>query len=199
MSSSEPYEYRRKNARDSIAACSGDVRAKIDAAEELILESNRVSREAKETLKRAEELKQKAKSMWYQGHNEMMEQTGHLPGNEGILFTFANDMRRGEWGPSNYKKAIEIYTTFIDLKNEKYADDSLFWLASMHLKGKYDDTQNKEKRFRKERLSDVFTADAYAKKLELSNPSLYKKYLDKKKKYLRGYTYTPSTCELMCL
>jgi hypothetical protein len=199
MSSSEPYEYRRKNARDSIAACSGDVRAKIDAAEELILESNRVSREAKETLKRAEELKQKAKSMWYQGHNEMMEQTGHLPGNEGILFTFANDMRRGEWGPSNYKKAIEIYTTFIDLKNEKYADDSLFWLASMHLKGKYDDTQNKEKRFRKEHLSDVFTADAYAKKLELSNPSLYKKYLDKKKKYLRGYTYTPSTCELMCL
>lgn len=197
--SSEPYEYRRKNARDSIAACSGDVRAKIDAAEELILESNRVSREAKEMLKRAEELKQKAKSMWYQGHNEMMEQTGHLPGNEGILFTFANDMRRGEWGPSNYKKAIEIYTTFIDLKNEKYADLSLFWLASMHLKGKYDDTQNKEKRFRKEHLSDVFTADAYAKKIELSNPSLYKKYLDKKKKYLRGYTYTPSTCELMCL
>jgi hypothetical protein len=199
MSSSEPYEYRRKNARDSIAACSGDVRAKIDAAEELILESNKVSREAKEMLKRAEELKQKAKSMWYQGHNEMMEQVGNLPGNEGILFTFANDMRRGEWGPSNYKKAIEIYTTFIDQKSEKYADDSLFWLASMHLKGKYDDTQNKEKRFRKEHLSDVFTADAYAKKLELSNPSLYKKYLDKKKKYLRGYTYTPSTCELMCL
>ena len=197
--SSEPYEYRRKNARDSIAACSGDVRAKIDAAEELILESNKVSREAKEMLKRAEELKQKAKFMWYQGHNEMMEQVGNLPGNEEILFTFAKDMRRGEWGPSNYKKAIEIYTTFIDLKNEKYADDSLFWLASMHLKGKYDDTQNKEKRFRKERLSDVFTADAYAKKLELSNPSLYKKYLDKKKKYLRGYTYTPSTCELMCL
>ena len=199
MSSSEPYEYRRKNARDSIAACSGDVRAKIDAAEELILESNKVSREAKEMLKRAEELKQKAKSMWYEGHNEMMEQVGNLPGNEEILFTFAKDMRRGEWGPSNYKKAIEIYTTFIDLKNEKYADDSLFWLASMHLKGKYDDTQNKEKRFRKEHLSDVFTADAYAKKLELSNPSLYKKYLDKKKKYLRGYTYTPSTCELMCL
>jgi len=199
MSSSEPYEYRRKNARDSIAACSGDVRAKIDAAEELILESNRVSREAKEMLKRAEELKQKAKSMWYQGHNEMMEQTGNLPGNEGILFTFANDMRRGEWGPSNYKKAIEIYTQFIDQKSEKYADDSLFWLAVMYLKGKYDDTQNKEKRFRKERLSDVFTADAYAKKFELSNPSLYKKYLDKKKKYLRGYTYTPSTCELMCL
>ena len=197
--SSEPYEYRRKNARDSIAACSGDVRAKIDAAEELILESNKVSREAKEMLKRAEELKQKAKSMWYEGHNEMMEQVGNLPGNEEILFTFAKDMRRGEWGPSNYKKAIEIYTTFIDLKNEKYADDSLFWLASMHLKGKYDDTQNKEKRFRKEHLSDVFTADAYAKKLELSNPSLYKKYLDKKKKYLRGYTYTPSTCELMCL
>ena len=197
--SSEPYEYRRKNARDSIAACSGDVRAKIDAAEELILESNRVSREAKETLKRAEELKQKAKSMWYQGHNEMMEQVGNLPGNEEILFTFAKDMRRGEWGPSNYKKAIEIYTTFIDQKSEKYADDSLFWLAVMYLKGKYDDTQNKEKRFRKERLSDVFTADAYAKKLELSNPSLYKKYLDKKKKYLRGYTYTPSTCELMCL
>ena len=199
MSSSEPYEYRRKNARDSIAACSGDVRAKIDAAEELILESNKVSREAKEMLKRAEELKQKAKSMWYEGHNEMMEQVGNLPGNEEILFTFAKDMRRGEWGPSNYKKAIEIYTTFIDQKSEKYADDSLFWLAVMYLKGKYDDTQNKEKRFRKERLSDVFTADAYAKKLELSNPSLYKKYLDKKKKYLRGYTYTPSTCELMCL
>ena len=197
--SSEPYEYRRKNARDSIAACSGDVRAKIDAAEELILESNKVSREAKEMLKRAEELKQKAKFMWYQGHNEMMEQVGNLPGNEEILFTFAKDMRRGEWGPSNYKKAIEIYTTFIDQKSEKYADDSLFWLAVMYLKGKYDDTQNKEKRFRKERLSDVFTADAYAKKLELSNPSLYKKYLDKKKKYLRGYTYTPSTCELMCL
>lgn len=197
--SSEPYEYRRKNARDSIAACSGDVRAKIDAAEELILESNKVSREAKEMLKRAEELKQKAKSMWYEGHNEMMEQVGNLPGNEEILFTFAKDMRRGEWGPSNYKKAIEIYTTFIDQKSEKYADDSLFWLAVMYLKGKYDDTQNKEKRFRKERLSDVFTADAYAKKLELSNPSLYKKYLDKKKKYLRGYTYTPSTCELMCL
>lgn len=197
--SSEPYEYRRKKARDSIAACSGDVRAKIDAAEELILESNKVSREAKEMLKRAEELKQKAKSMWYQGHNEMMEQTGNLPGNEEILFTFAKDMRRGEWGPSNYKKAIEIYTTFIDQKSEKYADDSLFWLAVMYLKGKYDDTQNKEKRFRKERLSDVFTADAYAKKFELSNPSLYKKYLDKKKKYLRGYTYTPSTCELMCL
>jgi hypothetical protein len=197
--SSEPYEYRRKKARDSIAACSGDVRAKIDAAEELILESNKVSREAKEMLKRAEELKQKAKSMWYQGHNEMMEQTGNLPGNEEILFIFAKDMRRGEWGPSNYKKAIEIYTTFIDQKSEKYADDSLFWLAVMYLKGKYDDTQNKEKRFRKERLSDVFTADAYAKKFELSNPSLYKKYLDKKKKYLRGYTYTPSTCELMCL
>ena len=197
--SSEPYEYRRKNARDSIAACSGDVRAKIDAAEELILESNKVSREAKEMLKRAEELKQKAKFMWYQGHNEMMEQVGNLPGNEEILFTFAKDMRRGEWGPSNYKKAIEIYTTFIDQKSEKYADDSLFWLAVMYLKGKYDDTQNKEKRFRKEHLSDVFTADAYAKKLELSNPSLYKKYLDKKKKYLRGYTYTPSTCELMCL
>ena len=197
--SSEPYEYRRKNARDSIAACSGDVRAKIDAAEELILESNKVSREAKEMLKRAEELKQKAKFMWYQGHNEMMEQVGNLPGNEEILFTFAKDMRRGEWGPSNYKKAIEIYTTFIDQKSEKYADDSLFWLAVMYLKGKYDDTQNKEKRFRKERLSDVFTADAYAKKLELSNPSLYKKYLDKKNKYLRGYTYTPSTCELMCL
>ena len=78
--SSEPYEYRRKNARDSIAASNKDVRAKIDSAEELILESNRVSREAKEMFKRAEDLKQKAKSMWYQGHNEMMEQTGNLPG-----------------------------------------------------------------------------------------------------------------------
>lgn len=189
--SSEPYEYRRKIARDSIAACSGDVRAKIDAAEELILESNRVSREAKEMFKRAEELKQKAKSMWYQGHNEMMEQTGHLPGNEGILFTFAHDMRTGEWGPSNYKKAIEIYTSFIYQKNEKYADDSLFWLAAMHLKGKCDDDQNAqniEPMLRKENLSNIAAADACAKKFELSNPSLYKKYLEKKTKYLNVYS-----------
>jgi hypothetical protein len=189
--SSEPYEYRRKIARDSIAACSGDVRVKIDAAEELILESNKVSREAKEMFKQAEELKQKAKSMWYQGHNEMMEQTGHLPGNEGILFTFAHDMRTGEWGPSNYKKAIEIYTSFIDQKNEKYADDSLFWLATMHLKGKCDDdqnAQNTEPMLRKENLSNIAAADACAKKFELSNPSLYKKYLDKKTKYLNVYS-----------
>jgi len=188
--SSEPYEYRRKNARDSIAASNKDVRAKIDSAEELILESNRVSREAKEMFKRAEDLKQKAKSMWYQGHNEMMEQTGNLPGNEGILFTFANDMRTGEWGPSNYKKAIEIYTNFIDQKSEKYADNSLFWLAAMHLKGKCDDdknAQNKEPMFRKENLSNIAAADACAKKFELSNPSLYKKYLDKKTKYLNVY------------
>lgn len=195
------YEYRMKNVRESIAASSGDVRAKIDAAEEIILESKRVNREAAEMLKRAEELKQKAKSMWYQGHNEMMEQTGDLPGNEHIMYIFANDMRRGEWGPSNYKKAIEVYTRLIDQKSEKYADISLFWLAAMHLKGKCDDTQNKERRFRKEHLSNVAAADACAKKFELTNPSLYKKYLDKKRKYLHvyTYTYTPSTCELMCL
>jgi TPR repeat protein len=177
-----------KNARESIAACTGDVREKIEAAEEIISESRRVSREAAEMLKQAEELKQKAESMWYQGHNEMMEQTGSLPGCENILFTFANDMRRGEWGPSNYKKAIEIYGRLVEQKSEKYADLSLFWLAAMYLKGKYDDTQNKERKFRKQHLSNVAAADAYAKKIELSNPSLYKKYLDKKKKYLIVYT-----------
>ena len=61
---SEPYEYRRNNVKQSIAACSGDVRARIDAAEELMSESNRVSREASEMLKRAEELKKKAMTMW---------------------------------------------------------------------------------------------------------------------------------------
>jgi len=191
------YEYRTKGARESIAASSGVIRSKIDAAEELLSESKRVNREATEMLKQAEALKQKAKSMWYKGHNEMMEQTGSLPGNEDIMFTFANDMRKGKWGPSNYKKAIEVYTQFVEQNSEKYADLSLFWLAAMHLKGKYDDTQNKEKIYRKENLSDVFTADAYAKKIELSNPLLYNKYLEKKRKYL--YVYTPSTCELMCL
>ena len=108
-----------------------------------------------------------------------------------LLFTFANDMRRGEWGPSNYKKAIEIYTSFIDQKNEKYADDSLFWLAAMHLKGKCDDDQNAqniEPMLRKENLSNIAAADACAKKFELSNPSLYKKYLEKKVKYLNVYS-----------
>ena len=90
-----------------------------------------------------------------------------------------------------------MYTQFVEQNSEKYTDLSLFWLAAMHLKGKYDDTQNKEKIYRKENLSDVFTADAYAKKIELSNPLLYNKYLEKKRKYL--YVYTPSTCELMCL
>ena len=194
-----PFEYRRNGAKESSAASSGEVRAKINAAEETISESQRVGREATEMLKRAEELKQKAKTMWYQGHNEMMEQTGSLPGCEDIIFTFANDMRRGKWGPSNYKKAIEIYSRLVEQKSEQYGDLSLFWLAVMYLKGKFDDTQNKEPGFRKERLSDVSTADAYAKKFELSNPSLYKKYLYKKRKYLRGYTYTPSSCEMMCL
>jgi len=193
-----PFEYRRNGAKESIAASSGDVRAKINAAEETISESQRVGREATEMLKRAEELKQKAKTMWYQGHNEMMEQTGSLPGCEDIIFTFANDMRRGKWGPSNYKKAIEIYSRLVEQKSEQYGDLSLFWLAAMYLKGKFDDTQNKEPGFRKERLSDVSTSDAYAKKFELSNPSLYKKYLYKKRKYLH-VAYSPSSCEMMCL
>jgi len=185
---SEPYEYRRNNVKQSIAACSGDVRAKIDAAEQLISESNRVSREAKEMMKRAEEMKVKARSMWYQGHNEMMEQAGSLPGHEDLLYTFANDIRRGEWGPSNYKKAIEMYTRLYYEHSEKYADLSNFWLAAMYLKGKYDDTKNKDCVYRKEHLSNVAVADAYAKTFETSNPSLYKKYVDKKRKYLNVYT-----------
>jgi len=182
------YEYRRKNARDAIAASSGDVRARIDAAEALISEANGVYREAEEMLKRAEEMKKNAKSMWYQGHNEMMEQTAALPGCEDVLYTFANDMRRGEWGPTNYKKAIELYTQFVDKKSEKYTDLSTFWLAAMYLKGKYDDTKNKERRYRKEHLSNVAVADAYAKTFETSNPSLYKSYIDKKRKYFNVYT-----------
>jgi len=185
---SEPYEYRRKNVKQSIAACGEDVRAKIDAAEQLISESNRVSREAKEMMKRAEEMKVMARSMWYQGHNEMMEQAGSLPGHEDILYTFANDMRRGEWGPSNYKKAIEMYIRLSYENSEKYADLSNFWLAAMYLKGKYDDTKNKDRVFRKENLSNVAVADAYAKTFETSNPSLYKKYVDKKRKYLNVYS-----------
>ena len=53
------YEYRRKNAMDAIAASSGEVRAKIDAAEALTSEANRVYREAEEMLKRAEKMKKK--------------------------------------------------------------------------------------------------------------------------------------------
>jgi len=126
--------------------------------------------------------------MWYQGHNEMMEQAGSLPGHEDILYTFANDMRRGEWGPSNYKKAIEMYIRLSYENSEKYADLSNFWLAAMYLKGKYDDTKNKDRVFRKENLSNVAVADAYAKTFETSNPSLYKKYVDKKRKYLNVYS-----------
>lgn len=177
------YEYRRKIARDAIAASSGEVREKIDAAEVLLWESHNVYTEAEEMLKRAEELKKKAKSMWYQGHNEMMEQTGSLPGQESVLYVHAHDMRRGEWGQTNYKKAIEIYTNFVDQKSEEYADLSNFWLAAMYLKGKYDDTKNKDRVFRKEKLSNVAVADAYAKTFETSNPSLYKKYIEKKRKY----------------
>ena len=177
------YEYRRKIARDAIAASSGEVREKIDAAEVLLWESHNVYIEAEEMLKRAEELKKKAKSVWYQGHNEMMEQTASLPGQELVLYVHAHDMRRGEWGQTNYKKAIEIYTKFVDQKSEEYADLSNFWLAAMYLKGKYDDTRNKDRVFRKEELSNVAVADAYAKTFETSNPSLYKKYIEKKRKY----------------
>jgi len=111
-----------------------------------------------------------------------------LPGHEDILYTFANDMRRGEWGPSNYKKAIEMYIRLSYENSEKYADLSNFWLAAMYLKGKYDDTKNKDRVFRKENLSNVAVADAYAKTFETSNPSLYKKYVDKKRKYLNVYS-----------
>ena len=182
------YEYRRKNAKDAIAASSGKVRDNIDAAEALMWEANRVYREADEMLKRAEEMKKNAKSMWYQGHNEMMEQTASLPGCEDVLFTFANDMRRGEWGPSNYKKAIELYTRLYYEHGEKYADLSQYWLAAMYLKGKYDDTKSKDRVFRKEQLSNVAVADAYAKTFETTNPTLYKSYVDKKRKYLNLYT-----------
>ena len=180
------YEYRRKNVNDAIAASTGDVHARIDAAEALMSEANRVDREAEEMLKRAEEMKKKATSMWFQGHNEMMEQSGSLPGCEDVLYTHANDMRKGEWGRSNYKKAIELYTRLS--YTEKYVDLSNFWLAAMYLKGKYDDTRNKDRVFRKEELSNVAVADAYAKTFETSNPSLYKKYVDKKRKYLNIYT-----------
>jgi hypothetical protein len=179
-----PYEYRMKSASESIAASSGEVREKIDAAEELLSEADSISREAEELFKRAEELKQKAKSMWYQGHNEMMEQTGSLPGQEWILYLHARDMRSGEWGQTNYAKAIEIYKRFLYQKSEKYTDLSIFWLAAMHLKGKYDDTKNKDRVYRKNYLSNIAVADEYAKTLETTNPSLYKKYIDKKRKYL---------------
>lgn len=53
------YEYRRKIARDAIAASSGEVREKIDAAEVLLWESQNVYIEAEEMLKRAEELKKR--------------------------------------------------------------------------------------------------------------------------------------------
>jgi len=189
------YEYRSKNARDAISASSGDVRAKIDAAEAIMSEANRVSREAEEMLKRAEEMKKKAISMWYQGHNEMMEQTASLPGCEDVLLTFANDMRKGEWGPSNYKKAIELYTRLS--YSEKYADLSQYWLAAIYLKGKYDDTKSKDRVFRKEQLSNVAVADEYAKTFETTNPSLYKKYVDKKRKYLNVYTGWWNFCGMM--
>lgn len=180
------YEYRSKNARDAIAASSGEVRARIDAAEALMSEANRAYREAEEMLKRAEDMKKNAETMWYRGHNEMMEQSGSLPGCEDVLYTHANDMRRGEWGRSNYKKAIEIYIRLS--YTEKYVDLSNFWLAAMYLKGKYDDTKSKDRVFRKEKLSNVAVADDYAKTFETSNPSLYKKYVDKKRKYLNVYT-----------
>jgi len=184
---SSPYEYRRKGVREAVAAADEAVRANFDAAELLINESNETRRISNEMFKQAEALKEKATTLWREGHNAMMEVCGSLPGNENVLYIHANDLRRGEWGTKNYERSIELYKQLIE-SGSKYAEDSTFWLASMYLKGKYNnnhkDNNHKDRNYRKLHLSDVETADAYAKKFESSNPKYYKAYLDKKHHYL---------------
>jgi len=179
---SSPYEYRRRGVSDAVAAADAGVRANFDAAELLINESNETRRISNEMFKQAEALKEKATALWREGHNAMMEVCGSLPGNENVLYIHANDLRRGEWGTKNYERSIELYKQLIE-SGSKYAEDSIFWLAIMYLEGKYNNN-HKDHNYRKLHLSDVETADAYAKKIESSNPQHYKSYLDKKEYYL---------------
>jgi hypothetical protein len=65
-----------------------------------------------------------------------------LPGNSKILFNLAVEFLRGEWGPSQYQKNIELFEKL--LLDDEYTERAAFYLDCMYLRGKVDDTRKIE-------------------------------------------------------
>ena len=113
----------------------------IEDCKRKIEESIALRKKADELKIQAEELEEKADSMWATAYCALGDLEGRQPGNHGRLFNHTIDtyIRGGEWSIKlhNYAKAIENLKYLLNTTSRDYA---ALWLAQLYLEGKIDET-----------------------------------------------------------
>jgi hypothetical protein len=157
----------------------GEINAKMEEAKKMAEQSSQMRKEIIELKAKLEAMQKAEKKLSFDSHNQMSEYKGQLPENTQFLYSHAVDLLKGEWGPSNYTKSIEIFEKL--LIDPEYQECAAFYLAGIYLKGKVDNLR-KDRQDRRYHLSDLKKAELYAK---LIKSSAWKTAWDKKKqKYL---------------
>jgi hypothetical protein len=113
----------------------------IENCKKKIEESISLKKKAEELKIQAEELEEKADSMWASAYCALGDLEGREPGNHGRLFNHTIDtyIRGGEWSIKlhNYRKAIENLKFLLNTQSRDYA---ALWLAQLYMEGKIDET-----------------------------------------------------------
>jgi len=160
----------------------GEINAKMEEAKKMAEQSSNMRKEIIELKAKLEALQKAEKKLSFDSYNQLSEFMGQLPGNKHILYQHAIDLSRGERGPSQYAKSIEIFEKI--MIDPEYQECAAFYLAGMYLKGKVDDLR-KDRQDRRYHLSDIKKAELYA---GLIKSSSWKTAWDKKKqKYFSRY------------
>lgn len=152
-----------------------DINRKIEEAKKMAEQSSQMRKEIIDLKAKLDEMEKAEKKLWFDSRNQRYEYMGQLPGNTQVLFEHAVDLSRGEWGPSQYEKSIEIFEKLLIVP--QYQECAAFHLAGMYLKGKVNDLR-KDRYDRHHNLSDMKKAELYA---GLLKNSAWKSAWDKKK------------------
>lgn len=155
-----------------------EINQKIEEAKKMADESSKMRKEIREQKAKLEAMEKAEKKLWFDSFNQLREYEGQLPGNTLILYRHAVELSRGEHGPSQYAKSIELFEKL--LIDPEYAECAAFYLAGMYLKGKVDDLR-KDRHDRRYHLSDLKKAELYARFIKSS--SWKSAWENKKKKY----------------
>jgi len=101
-----------------------EINEKIEEAKKMAEQSSQMRKEIRELKAKLEAMEKAEKRLWFDSHNQMAEYNGQLPGNTNYLFKHAVDLSRGEWGPSQYVKSIEIFEKL--LIDPEYQESAAF-------------------------------------------------------------------------
>lgn len=96
------------------------------------------------------------------------------------LSTAVHDVLVGFWDTPDYEQAITLYEQML-IHYPENRNQACFYLALIYLKGKIDN-QNREKKHRRQTLSNPQKAEVYAQMIEC--PKLLERFREKSRKYL---------------